>query len=143
MFQVHLLSSECIEDAQKVNATQQRVQNHRKMAAIDKEKYLEAEKEIEMAKNVLVKEKYKRQVAELKAYKGSLEKQKIVAALLSNDPRYRRYSRDEIQMATGFFSDNKMIGEGAYGKVYKCSLDHTSVAIKVLSLMRLTERRNF
>lgn len=59
MFQVHLLSSECIEDAQKVNATQQRVQNHRKMAAIDKEKYLEAEKEIETAKNVLVKEKYK------------------------------------------------------------------------------------
>lgn len=61
-----------------------------------------------------------------------MEKQKIVAALLSNDLRYRRYLRGEIQMATGFFSDNKMIGEGAYGKVYKCSLDHTSVAIKVL-----------
>ncbi|XP_073147051.1 U-box domain-containing protein 34-like isoform X2 [Henckelia pumila] len=130
--EVHLISSECIDEAQKVNATHQRVENHRKMAAIDKEKYLEAEKEIEKAKNLLVKEKYERQVAELKAHKGSLEKQKIVAALLSNDIRYRKYSRDEIQMATGSFSENKMIGEGAYGKVYKCSLDHTSVAIKVL-----------
>lgn len=42
--EVHLLYSECIEEAQKVNAAQQRVDNHRKMAAIDKEKYLEAEK---------------------------------------------------------------------------------------------------
>ncbi|KZV29655.1 U-box domain-containing protein 34 [Dorcoceras hygrometricum] len=48
--EVQVLSSECIEEAQKVNATQQRVENHRKMAAIDKDKYLEAEKEIEMAK---------------------------------------------------------------------------------------------
>ncbi|KAI3447165.1 hypothetical protein Pfo_003830 [Paulownia fortunei] len=129
---VHLLSSECTQEAHRVNAAQKREQSLRKIAAVDKEKYLEAEKEIEMAKKLLAKETYERQMAELKAHKESLEKKKIVDALLSSDRRYKRYTRDDIQKATGFFAENKMIGEGAYGKVYKCSLDHTLVAVKIL-----------
>ncbi|KAK6151974.1 hypothetical protein DH2020_014609 [Rehmannia glutinosa] len=129
---VLLLSSECTQEAQRVNAAQKREQSLRKIAAVEKEKYLEAEKEVEMAKKLLAKETYERQIAELKAHKEALEKQKIVDALLSSDPRYRRYTRDDIQMATGFFAEDNMIGEGAYGKVYKCSLDHTLVAVKIL-----------
>ncbi|KAI9191424.1 hypothetical protein LWI28_008335 [Acer negundo] len=45
---------------------------------------------------------------------------------------YRRYSREELEAATDFFSENNVIGEGGYGKVYKCNLDHTPVAVKVL-----------
>ncbi|XP_020549429.1 U-box domain-containing protein 34 isoform X2 [Sesamum indicum] len=129
---LNLLSSECIQEAQRVDAAQKREQSLRKIAAVEKEKYLEAEKEVEMAKKILAKEMYERQMAELKAHKESLEKKRIVDALFSADQRYRRYTREDIQMATGFFSENKMIGEGAYGKVYKCSLDHTLVAVKVL-----------
>ncbi|KAG8367202.1 hypothetical protein BUALT_Bualt16G0048100 [Buddleja alternifolia] len=129
---VHLLSSECIQEAHRVNAAQEREEGFRKIAAVEKEKYLEAEKEIDMAKKLLAKEAYERQMAELKAHKESLEKQKIVDALFSNDRRYRRYTRDDIRTATDLFSDNKRIGEGGYGKVYKCSLDHTLVAVKVL-----------
>ena len=35
-------------------------------------------------------------------------------------------------MATERFSDELKIGEGGYGPVYRASLDHTPVAIKVL-----------
>uniref|UniRef100_A0ACD5ZSJ3 Uncharacterized protein n=1 Tax=Avena sativa TaxID=4498 RepID=A0ACD5ZSJ3_AVESA len=46
--------------------------------------------------------------------------------------RYRRYSIEEIEHATGNFDDARKIGEGGYGPVYRGHLDHTQVAIKVL-----------
>ncbi|KAG1342602.1 U-box domain-containing protein 52 [Cocos nucifera] len=46
--------------------------------------------------------------------------------------RYRRYTVEEIQKATHNFSDGLKIGEGGYGPVYKCNLDHTVVALKIL-----------
>ncbi|KAJ6327890.1 hypothetical protein OIU76_006430 [Salix suchowensis] len=46
--------------------------------------------------------------------------------------RYRRYSIEEIEVATQYFSESKKIGEGGYGPVYSCYLDHTPVAVKVL-----------
>lgn len=115
-----------------MNAAHEREENLRKTAALDREKYLEAEKEAEMAKRLLAKETYERQMAELMIQKESLEKNKIVDALMSGDRRYRRYTRDDIQIATRSFEENNLIGEGAYGKVYKCSLDHTLVAVKTL-----------
>ncbi|PWA76121.1 Concanavalin A-like lectin/glucanase, subgroup [Artemisia annua] len=61
-----------------------------------------------------------------------LKKQQIVDALFTSDKQYRRYTVDEIEVATKSFSKSKVVGEGAYGTVYKCKLDHTPVAIKVL-----------
>ncbi|KAI9396834.1 hypothetical protein POPTR_004G170901v4 [Populus trichocarpa] len=46
--------------------------------------------------------------------------------------RYRRYSIEEIEVATQYFSESKKIGEGGYGPVYNCYLDQTPVAVKVL-----------
>lgn len=132
MFQVHLLSSECIQEALRANAAQEREINLRKIAALEREKYLEAEKEADMAKKLLAEETYERQMAELMVQKESLEKNKIADVLMFGDLRYRRYTRDDIQIATSSFEENRLIGEGAYGKVYKCSLDHTSVAVKTL-----------
>ncbi|XP_042066335.1 U-box domain-containing protein 34-like isoform X1 [Salvia splendens] len=129
---VHLLSSECIQEAQRVNAAQEREVNLRKIAALEREKYLEAEKEADVAKKLLAEETYERQMAELMIHKESLEKNRIVDALMFGDLRYRRYTRDDIHIATCSFEEDKLIGEGAYGKVYKCRLDHTSVAVKTL-----------
>lgn len=50
----------------------------------------------------------------------------------SSNVCYRRYTVEDIQKATNNFSDALKIGEGGYGPVYKCKLDHTVVAIKVL-----------
>ncbi|XP_051149040.1 U-box domain-containing protein 34 isoform X2 [Andrographis paniculata] len=130
--QVDSLSSESIRKAQILNAAQEREQNLRDMAAAAKQKYLEAEGEVERAKKLLAAETYIRQISELDALKESVEKKRIVDELFSSDRRYRRYTRDDIETATNFFADSKMIGEGAYGKVYKCRLDHTLVAVKVM-----------
>uniref|UniRef100_A0A1D1ZK17 RING-type E3 ubiquitin transferase n=2 Tax=Anthurium amnicola TaxID=1678845 RepID=A0A1D1ZK17_9ARAE len=50
----------------------------------------------------------------------------------STDVRYRKYTIEDIQEATRNFSDELKIGEGGYGPVFKASLDHTAVAIKIL-----------
>lgn len=131
ILQVQSLTSECLEESRRVNAALEREETFRKLAAEEKEKHLEAIKELEEAKDLLAKEAYERQLAELNALKESLEKQKIVDTLLTNDRRYRRYTTAEIETATNFFDEVNVIGEGGYGKVYKCSLDHTPVAIKV------------
>ncbi|XP_058108673.1 U-box domain-containing protein 35-like isoform X2 [Magnolia sinica] len=51
---------------------------------------------------------------------------------LSMDVRYRKYTVEEIEKATDNFSEKLKIGEGGYGPVFKSTLDHTLVAIKIL-----------
>ncbi|PON76440.1 Phosphorylase kinase, gamma catalytic subunit [Parasponia andersonii] len=86
----------------------------------------------EAARRIADLEAQKRVNAELKAVRESEERKKAIDALSKNDNRYRRYSIEEIEAATGFFEQSRKIGEGGYGPVYKCYLDHTPAAIKVL-----------
>lgn len=115
-----------------MSAALEREETYRKIAAEEKVKHLQAMKEVDEAKNVLSEEAYERQVAVLNAHKESLEKKKIVNELFCSDRRYRKYTRDEIEVATDFFSESNVIGQGGYGKVYKCCLHGTPVAVKVL-----------
>ncbi|KAJ3696220.1 hypothetical protein LUZ60_001597 [Juncus effusus] len=59
------------------------------------------------------------------------EKRKLLEGFIS-ETVYRRYSTDEMDQATEFFSEALKVGEGGYGPVYKSMLDHTLVAIKAL-----------
>ncbi|KHN06633.1 U-box domain-containing protein 34 [Glycine soja] len=93
--------------------------------------------------NKFSKESYERQMAELDVLKESIEKQRIVDTLLSNDRRYRKYTMDEIKLATNFFAEDLIIGEGGYGKVYKCNLDHSPVAVKVLHQDAINKKDEF
>ncbi|KAJ4958826.1 hypothetical protein NE237_025937 [Protea cynaroides] len=129
---VRLLSSKYVEEARKVNDVSEREQCLRKIAAEERAKHLKAVKEVDVARQLLAKETQERQVAEQNALKESAERLKMMDTLLLSDKRYRRYTKNEIEVATGFFSDDKLIGEGGYGKVYRCSIDHTPVAVKVL-----------
>ncbi|XP_015973700.1 U-box domain-containing protein 34 isoform X1 [Arachis duranensis] len=138
-----LLSSESLEEAKRVHASLENEQTLRKVAAEEKEKYLKVMKELEEAKNVLAKESYERQIAELDVLKESIEKKRIVDTLISHDKRYRIYTMDEIKEATNFFSEDLVIGEGGYGKVYKCTLDHTPVAVKVLHPDAINKKEEF
>ncbi|KAH0886091.1 hypothetical protein HID58_062187 [Brassica napus] len=84
----------------------------------------------EAAQRIAELESKKRVNAEMKALKESEEKTKALTALANNDVRYRKYSIEEIESATEFFAEKYKIGEGGYGPVYKCYLDHTPVAVK-------------
>ncbi|KAF8084691.1 hypothetical protein N665_0707s0023 [Sinapis alba] len=86
----------------------------------------------EAAQRIAELESKKRVNAEMKALKESEEKTKALTALANSDVRYRKYSIEEIESATEFFAEKYKIGEGGYGPVYKCYLDHTPVAVKVL-----------
>ncbi|KAJ1400687.1 Zinc finger, RING/FYVE/PHD-type [Sesbania bispinosa] len=138
-----LLSSESLEEAQRINDSLKREETLRKIAAEEKAKYLKVTKELEEAKNMLAKESYERQIAELNVLKESIERQRIVDTLLPNDRRYRKYTMDELKTATNNFSEKLRIGEGGYGKVYKCNLDHTSVAVKVLNHDSINKKEEF
>ncbi|KAH7852081.1 hypothetical protein Vadar_020371 [Vaccinium darrowii] len=139
----HFLSSACLEEARQVNVALQRAEDYNKIATEEKRKHLEAVKEIETARNLLAKEAYERQVAVLRSLKESMKKMEIVNTLFSNDRRYRRYTKDEIEMATDSFSETKLIGEGSYGKVYRCNLDKIPVAVKVLRSDALEKIKEF
>lgn len=104
------------------------------MALVEKEKAkckvaIEA---AEAAQRIAELEAQKRKNAEMKALKESEEKKKALNALASGDLRYRKYAIEDIEQATDYFSNSRKIGEGGYGPVYKCHLEHTPVAIKVL-----------
>ncbi|GMJ07168.1 hypothetical protein like AT2G24370 [Hibiscus trionum] len=73
-------------------------------------------------------EAQKRMIVEMNASK-EFDERKLAAA---HDRRYRKYTIQEIEAATDLFSPSRKIGEGGYGPVYHCYLDHTPVAIKVL-----------
>ncbi|KAI0518885.1 hypothetical protein KFK09_006322 [Dendrobium nobile] len=75
-------------------------------------------------------EAQKRRYAEMQALREAEERKAMDT--FSPTVRYRRYTIEEIEKATNYFAENLKIGEGGYGPVYKCFLDHTPVAVKVL-----------
>ncbi|OMO91083.1 hypothetical protein COLO4_18649 [Corchorus olitorius] len=102
------------------------------IAEKEKAKSKAAMEAAEAAQRIAQLEAQKRVSAEMKALKESEEKRKALDALAHSDFRYRRYTIEEIEAATEFFSQHLKIGEGGYGPVYNGRLDHTPVAIKVL-----------
>lgn len=76
-------------------------------------------------------EAQKRVSVEMKALKEAEENNKDMDSI-SSAVRYRRYTIEEIENATEFFAEARKIGEGGYGPVFRCQLDHTLVAVKVL-----------
>lgn len=84
------------------------------------------------AKRIAELESHKRATLEMKAVKEAEEMQKALKNLAQSDIRYRRYSIEEVESATEHFAQSRKIGEGGYGPVFRCRLDHTSVAVKVL-----------
>ncbi|XP_023000000.1 U-box domain-containing protein 51-like isoform X1 [Cucurbita maxima] len=85
----------------------------------------------------------KRNIAEKKAKIEAEEKQKTIDLFERANICFKRYRIDEIEAATDHFNESNKIGEGGYGPVYQAFLDHTSVAIKMLSPERSHGQRQF
>ena len=102
------------------------------MAEKEKVKSKAAVESAEMARRAAEVEMRRRKAAEMAATTDQEERNKVLIALMKSDNRYRRYTIEEIEVATDFFSEKRKIGEGGYGPVFKGILDHTLVAIKIL-----------
>lgn len=133
MFQIRVLSNECSEVLEKVQDALQWEEIFKEEAAPEKSKHFGAIGEADMVKESFTCEAYSKHNAETVANMvENTEKAKVLDVLLSTGKSCRRYSRHEIELATENFSDAKKIGEGGYGIVYRCTLDHTEVAVKVI-----------
>jgi len=132
MSQIQVLSTECSEEARKVEHALEWEEALKQTVADEKAKQLEALDQVERARRSFTREAYSRHKAEMATGMISEDRAQIVDAILSKSRTCRRYSEQDIQLATDNFSEARKIGEGGYGNVYRCTLDHTEVAAKVI-----------
>ncbi|CAK7356892.1 unnamed protein product [Dovyalis caffra] len=102
------------------------------LAEMEKQKAKKAIEAAKMAQRLAQMEAQKRHEAEMRAMQEAEERKKAMKSLAQNIVLYRKYTIEEIEVATNYFESSNKIGEGGYGPVYKATLDHTPVAIKVL-----------
>ncbi|KAK4351174.1 hypothetical protein RND71_030487 [Anisodus tanguticus] len=95
-------------------------------------KYETAKREAEYVKDCAEREAARRKEAEQLALREAKETDKLENALMGQAHQYQEFTWEEIISSTSSFAENLKIGMGAYGTVYKCSLHHTTVAVKVL-----------
>ncbi|XP_073129954.1 U-box domain-containing protein 52-like isoform X2 [Henckelia pumila] len=118
-----------VEEEQRLEEARLAEGAARLIAEEERAKCKEELEKAQAAQRVADMESKKRVDAEMKALQDVDENDK---AMSISTLRYRRYSIEEIEEATEYFTESRKIGEGGYGPVYKCYLDHTQVAIKVL-----------
>ncbi|GAA0155103.1 hypothetical protein Leryth_010971 [Lithospermum erythrorhizon] len=102
------------------------------LEAIEKEQveHKETFEHAEAVHRISELESQKRIDLEMKILREVAEKQNAMSS--RNGLMYRRYPIDEIEKATEYFAESRKVGEGGYGPVFRCYLDHTPVAVKVL-----------
>ncbi|XWS18844.1 hypothetical protein CRYUN_Cryun32bG0079800 [Craigia yunnanensis] len=102
------------------------------LAEAERQKTKAAMEAAVMARRLADMEAQKRKLTELKATREEEAKRRAQDQLVNNKAVYRKYTIDEIEAATNYFASSHKIGEGGYGPVFKATLDHTAVAIKIL-----------
>ncbi|KAG6537175.1 hypothetical protein ZIOFF_002261 [Zingiber officinale] len=110
-----------MEEEQRIREARMAEEVAMAMAEAEKAKCVAAVRTAEASKRIAESEAQKRINAEKKS-----------SAFDHTTLRYRRYTIEEIEVATEYFAESRKIGEGGYGPVYRCTLDHTAVAVKVL-----------
>lgn len=121
-----------MEEQQRLEEARLAEESALALAEREKAKSRAAIEHAEAAQRIAELEAQKRISAEMKALKEFEERNKVITRIAQPEVRYRVYSIDEIEVATQYFDKSRKIGEGGYGPVYKCYLDHTPVAVKVL-----------
>ncbi|KAJ8632909.1 hypothetical protein MRB53_026245 [Persea americana] len=132
-----------VEEARKMEEARLAEEAALAMVEMEKAKCRAAIEAAEAAQKIAEMEAQKRRNAEMKAKRELEEKMKALDKLASTDRRYRKYTIEEIEIATDRFAEELKIGEGGYGPVYRGTLDHTPVAIKVLRPDAAQGRKQF
>ncbi|XP_030546939.1 U-box domain-containing protein 35-like [Rhodamnia argentea] len=120
------------EEERRLDEAQLAKETALSIAEKERAKYKAALEEAEASQRIAELEAQRRLNAEMQALREAEEIKKVLDELQNSDARYRRYTIEEIEAATNFFAESHKIGEGGYGPVFKCYLDHTPVAVKVL-----------
>ncbi|XP_074284172.1 U-box domain-containing protein 35-like [Silene latifolia] len=120
------------EEGLKLKQIEEKEEIAKVLAKLEKEKFEAAKREAECARECALREAFQRREAELKGARDVKEKLMLKTVFDSPVEQYQTFTWEEIVSATCSFSEQLKIGEGSSGTVYKCRLNHTSVAIKVL-----------
>lgn len=120
-----------MEEEQKIEEARLAEEAALALAEKEKAKCKAAIEAAQAAQRLAQLEAQKRMNAEMRAHKEAEEKMTL-DSVGQGEVRYRKYSIEEIEVATDEFAESRKIGEGGYGPVYRGELDHTAVAIKVL-----------
>ncbi|KAK3033243.1 hypothetical protein RJ639_033123 [Escallonia herrerae] len=129
---VNNLNKRRSEEAIKLKEINLKEEVAKSMAKQESQNYEAAKREAEYVKEWAQREAAERKEAEAKAIREAREREKLENALVGPVEQYRKFEWGEIVSATSSFSDKFKIGMGAYGTVYKCSVHHTTAAVKVL-----------
>nr|XP_018680201.1 PREDICTED: U-box domain-containing protein 51-like isoform X2 [Musa acuminata subsp. malaccensis] len=121
-----------VEEGQRLKEARQAEEAALALVERERAKCMAAIQTAEASKRIAESEAQKRISAEMQALKEEEERRKAIDSLSHTSLRYRRYTIEEIEVATEYFANERKIGEGGYGPVYRCYLDHTPVAVKVL-----------
>ncbi|KAL3524129.1 hypothetical protein ACH5RR_016963 [Cinchona calisaya] len=103
----------------------------KELAKHEKESYETAKREADYMKECAQREAVQKRGAEVKALREAREREKLENALVRVH-QYQKFTWEEIMSATSSLSEDLRVGMGAYGAVYKCSLHHTTAAVKIL-----------
>ena len=115
----------------------------KELARQETEKYEATRREVEHVKECADREASQRRDAEMKAFHDAKEKEKLKNALTGHVLQYQKFTWEEIVSATSSFSEELIVGMGAYGIVYKCMLHHTAAAVKVLHSKENSRSKQF
>ncbi|XP_059666914.1 U-box domain-containing protein 35-like [Cornus florida] len=132
-----------LEEAMKLKEISFKEEEAKELAIQEKQKHEAAKKEAGSLKERVERETAERKEAEIKALREAKEKEKLENVLVGPVQQYQKFTWEEIISATSSFSDNLRIGMGAYGTVYKCSLHHTTAAVKVLHSKEAHRNKQF
>ncbi|KAJ7949484.1 U-box domain-containing protein kinase family protein [Quillaja saponaria] len=137
------LGTRRMEEAMKLKDITAKEEMAKELARQEKDKYEAAKREAAYVTECAEREAADRRDAEMKAVRTVKEKEKLEDALVGSMHQYHKFTWEEIVSATSSFSEDLRIGMGAYGIVYKCSLHHTTVAVKVLHSKETQESKQF
>lgn len=118
-----------IEEERRLEEAQLAEESARLTAEKEKVKFRAAMDNAQAAQRIAENDSQKRVSIEMKALQESDEKETVMCR---SSLKYKRYSIEQIEEATQYFNKSLKVGEGGYGPVYRCYLDHTHVAVKVL-----------
>nr|XP_043633966.1 U-box domain-containing protein 35-like [Erigeron canadensis]XP_043633967.1 U-box domain-containing protein 35-like [Erigeron canadensis] len=137
------LQKQKLEESIRLKELKVKEEESKALAKQEKQQHEAAERQAEYVKDCLRRETAVRKDAEEKALQESIEKEKLQQAVTGTSMKYQTFTWEEIVAACSSFSEDRKIGTGGNGSVYKASFHHTVAAAKVLHSQEAHRTKQF